>query len=531
MPRLTIDQRDVEVPLGATILDAAQALGIEIPTLCHLKGRAALTSCLVCMVKLRNPDRLVPSCGTQAVDGMVVESDTAEVHQVRKTALELLLSDHVGDCLAPCYFTCPAHMDIPTMLRQIGREDFRGAIATVKAAIAMPAVLGRICPKPCEKGCRRNAAGDAVAVCQLKRFVADADLASPSPFTPDCKSETGRRVAIVGAGPTGLSAAYYLRRAGHAVTLFDDRPEPGGRLLKETSPDELPREVLAAEIASILAIGPELRSGVRVGESPNPSLDDLVAQYDAVLIACGHTAKEWAARWTLNATPHGIQVDRHAYKTNRDGVFAAGNAIRAHGMVVRSVADGREAAAAIDRCLRHDATDKSSETEFSVRIGKIQPRETALLVAQAGSEPRRDAVAGFTPEQAKEQAARCLHCDCRALATCALRRYAASYGADPARYHAARKELQIIAQRSQVIYEPGKCIRCGLCIEIATANKEPLGLSFVGRGFDVRVGVPFQRPLEEALGKVAAECVAACPTAALSFKDEAAENSLPILRS
>jgi NADH dehydrogenase/NADH:ubiquinone oxidoreductase subunit G len=150
-------------------------------------------------------------------------------------------------------------------------------------------------------------------------------------------------------------------------------------------------------------------------------------------------------------------------------------------------------------------------------------------VAAAGSAPRRESAGDFLPDEAVEQAARCLHCDCRGLSACKLRRYAAQYGADPHRYHGPRRLFRQIAQQSAVIYEPGKCIDCGLCIQIAQRAGEPLGLSFVGRGFDVRVGVPFNRSLEEALGKVAAQCVAACPTAALAFKADQAASELPIL--
>lgn len=183
MTRLTIDNREVEVPPGATILDAAERLGIEIPTLCHLPGCLPSTSCLVCMVKvsghpLAGRGRMVPSCGTPAVDGMVVESEIDEVRAMRRTSLELLLGDHLGDCVAPCSFGCPAHMNIPQMLRQIAAGDWAGAIATIKEDIAMPAVLGRICPAPCEKVCRRTALEGAVRICDLKRIAADADLDS-----------------------------------------------------------------------------------------------------------------------------------------------------------------------------------------------------------------------------------------------------------------------------------------------------------------------------------------------------------------
>ena len=528
MPRLRIDHRDVDVPPGATILEAARQLGIDVPTLCFLEGYKPSTSCLVCMVKIRGQNKLVPACGTAAADGMEVDSQSDEVRQVRRTALELLLSDHLGDCLAPCHFTCPAHMDIPLMLRQIAQEKVGEAIVTVKDTIALPAILGRVCPKPCEKGCRRSAADGAVAVCQLKRFVADADLASPEPYLPERRPASGKRVAVVGAGPTGLSAAYYLLRLGHAVTLLDDQPQPGGRLWRETTPEDLPRDVLEAETRLILRLGADYRPNTKVGQ--NPSLDDLRREFDAVLLAFGSTGREKAQQLGLKAAAHGLAVDKETFRTELSGVFAAGNAIRAKGLVVRSVGDGHEVAWSIHQHLS-GLPVTGVHKSFSTRIGRLDEDEVQQLVAIAGQAPRRDPDQGegFSSAEATQQAARCLHCDCRALHTCKLRRYAALYGADPSRYKGGRKVLRLHTQHSQVLYEPGKCIDCGLCIEIAAAAGEPLGLSFVGRGFDVRIGVPFNRPLEEALGKVAAECIAACPTAALTFKEQPRGSELPLL--
>lgn len=517
MPSLTIDGQSVEVPPGTSVLSAARRLGIDIPTLCFLEGYEPSTSCQLCMVKLRNPDRLVPACGTVAIEGMVVESQTEELFHIRRTALELLLSDHVGDCLAPCQFACPAHMDIPLMLREITEQKLREAIVTVKETIALPAVLGRVCPKPCEKGCHRADANGAVAVCGLKRFVADVDLASGQPYLPACDPPSGKRVAIVGAGPTGLSAAYYLRRHGHAVTIFDDQPQPGGRLRYETTPQELPRDVLDAEIATILALGIEVRSNTQVGR--DNTVEDLRAQYDAVLLACGTSGKKAAAAWGLSAGPHGITTDRDTYATSLPGVFAAGNAIRHKGLVVRSVGDGHEAALAIDRFLR-TGSPATHGKPFSVRIGRLQEEEIEELAGPSRSTPRQEIPEPAGADLAAQQAARCLHCDCRSVTTCKLRRYAAQYGADPGRFRGERKRAERL-DHGQVIYEPAKCIQCGLCIQIAQRAGEPLGLTFVGRGFDVRVGVPFDHTLDEALTKVARQCVAACPTAALSMKDEA----------
>jgi len=529
MPRITIDGRTVEVPPGATILDAARKLGIDVPALCFLEGYRPSTSCLVCTVKILGENRLVPSCGTEAVDGMEIESETPEVHQVRRTALELLLSDHVGDCLAPCDFACPAHMDIPLMLRQIAEERLREAIATVKRDIALPAVLGRICPKPCEAGCRRRAADAPVAICLLKRYVADVDLASDDPYLPECEPPTGKGVAIIGGGPTGLAAAYYLMLKGHAATIFDDQPALGGRLRHETSEDELPRDVVDREIALITGLGAEVRLSTPVGEKP--SLEDLTARFDAVLVACGASEKERFQRWGLKAAARGVQVNKETFETSLEGVFAAGNAIRTKGLVVRSVADGKEAAVAIDQYLAGRPV-RGPGKRFSSRMGRLADDEVSEFLAGASRAPRRDPPPhdGFTRSEAVEQAGRCLHCDCRALETCKLKRYAEMYGADPNRYRVERAAFRQYTQHSLVIYEPGKCIDCGLCIEIAARAGEPLGLTFIGRGFDVRVGVPFNRPLEEALSKVAAECVAACPTAALALKEEGRQSEPPIPR-
>ncbi len=517
MPRLRIDQREVEVPPGATILQAAQKLGIEVPTLCFLERYRPSTSCLVCMVKVCNPDRLVPSCGTLAVEGMEIESETEEVHQVRRSALELLLSDHLGDCLAPCYFTCPAQMDIPQMLRRIASAELGDAIATVKHDIALPAVLGRICPAPCEKACRRRPADGAVAICRLKRYVADADLAAGEPYLPPCEPATGKRVAIVGAGPTGLSAAYYLLQRGHACTLFDENEKPGGRLHRETTEDELPRDVLDAEIRPIVQLGAELRMSTRLGgEEP---LDDLRREFDAVLVACGAASIDRAESWGLQTARRGIRVDKGTYATNLEGVFAAGNAIRTKGLVVRSVADGKKVAVSIDQQLSGRPVT-GPRKPFSTRIGPLETDELAQYLVGAANAPRRDPATGagdgFAPDEAAEQAARCMHCDCRRLQTCQLRTCAERYGANPHRYKAPRRPFRQDRQHAEVIFEPGKCIRCGLCIEIASAAGEPLGLTFVGRGFDVRVDVPLNRSLDEALRRVAAECVDACPTAALA---------------
>jgi ferredoxin len=522
MPKLTIDHREVEVPEGATVLDAARKLGIDIPALCFREGCSPSTSCLACLVRIGDGERLVPSCATRVAEGMRVESETAAVHQARRTSLELLLSDHLGDCLAPCHLGCPAQMDIPTMLRQIAAGHFPEAIATVKRDIALPAVLGRICPAPCENVCHRGDLDDAVSICLLKRLVADVDLATSTPYSPPCRAATGKRVAIVGAGPTGLSAAYYLVQCGHACDVYDENQRPGGRLLRETTDAKLPREVIAAEVAAIQRLGVVLNADTHIAAAA--ALAGLRTRFDAVLLACGIAANDQPSGWGLPVSQRGIQVTARTFETGTPGVFAAGGAVRGRTMVVRSVADGKEAALAIDQFLG-GAKPTGQPAPFNVKIGRMHSEEMQQFAGMATSFPRRPPAFGLTDgfscAEGVEQASRCLHCDCRGVNTCKLRKYAAQYGADTRRFKAARRPFQQDARHAEVIYEPGKCIDCGLCIQIAAAAGEPLGLTFVGRGFDVRVAVPLDRSLVEALSKAAAECVAACPTAALAWKSAA----------
>jgi len=521
MPKLTIDHREVEIEPGGTILQAARKLGIEIPTLCFNEECQPSTSCMVCVVRVKRTSSvrggIVPSCATVAVEGMEIESETDEIHEARRVALELLLSDHLGDCIAPCHRICPAGMNIPLMLRQIAADKLPEAIVTVKRDIALPAVLGRICPAPCEKGCRRGTYDNPVSICLLKRYVADVDLASESPYLPSCEHGNGKKVAIVGAGPAGLAAAYYLLQEGFECTVFDDHEEPGGMLRYGVTEDRLPREALDAEIGIIEKLGAQFRMKTKIGE--NLSITDLQRDYDAVLIATGAS----------QIVP--LKIDRNTLQADLEGVFAAGNVMgRQSKMAVRSVADGKVAAASIAQYLS-DSPVTGVSKPFSVYIGRLAEGEIQEFMKDVNKAP------GLTPvkpassiqypaSSIQSEALRCLHCDCRKADDCKLRDYSEAHEADPNRYKGERRLFEQHIQHPQegaaaesyVIYEPGKCIKCGLCIQITSKFKEELGLTFIGRGFDVQVKVPFGGSIAEGLQKVAAKCVDVCPTGALALK-------------
>lgn len=180
----------------------------------------------------------------------------------------------------PCQVACPVGIDIPRHLSFISRGQFAEALAVVMEKLPFPLVCGRVCPAPCEAKCRLNELGGPVPIRALKRYVAGKTLPLPG---PQISRATGKRVAIIGSGPAGLTVAYYLRKLGHTVTVFEALEHPGG-MMRFGIPDyRLPKDVLANEIEVIKATGVDIKTSHRVG-----AIDDLRNQgYDAVFVAIG----------------------------------------------------------------------------------------------------------------------------------------------------------------------------------------------------------------------------------------------------
>jgi formate dehydrogenase alpha subunit len=348
-----IDDRDVEVGQGRTILEAARDAGIHIPSLCYYPGLKPLPqvipdeACQLCVVEADG--NVVLSCDTRVSEGMVVRTKTPQVRELQQRKLLAILArqptdicfekkecelqeviDYVGlseipvhvprslpplednpffvrnssfcilchRCLRvcdeircnsvieiafPCHKACPAGIDVPRYIRLIAKGRPSTALAVIREKVPFPGVLGRVCAAPCQEECRRGLDVDeTLRIRILKRFAADNGDDSwkkQGKFLPS----TGKSIAVVGAGPAGLTCAYYLAKLGHKVTIFEALPEPGGMMRVGIPEYRLPRDILRDEIREIEKAGVEIKLNARI-----ESLDSLLRQgYQAIFLAIG----------------------------------------------------------------------------------------------------------------------------------------------------------------------------------------------------------------------------------------------------
>jgi formate dehydrogenase major subunit len=284
---ITINDKPLKVEAGTTILNAATAAGFEIPAFCHSWNLKPFTSCFICAVKVE-PGRgnMVPACATRVAEGQNITVSGPEVDASRRMCLNLLVSDHCGDCLPPCQTACPSSIDIKGFLAIVREGKEWEAARLIREKAPFPGTLGRICPRPCETECRRNRVEGPVAICNMKRYIADAELAAHGkPELPVPAAPAGKKVAIIGAGPAGMTAAYFLRLQGHAVTVFEKHKASGGMLRYGIPYFRLPDETLSTEFGAVENLGVEVKYGVEIGRDiPAKKLE---ADYDALIVAIG----------------------------------------------------------------------------------------------------------------------------------------------------------------------------------------------------------------------------------------------------
>lgn len=286
--QVTVNGRKIEVYDDLTILQALLQEDIHIPHLCYdIRLERSNGNCGLCVVELGegSDQRDVKSCHTPIKEGMIICTNSPKLENYRKIRLEQILSDHNADCVAPCVMTCPANIDIQAYLRHAGNGNFETAMSVIKEKNPFPIVCGRVCPHPCEAQCRRNLIDSPVAINNVKRFIADWDMANDQPWTPQKKSNTGKKIAVVGAGPSGLSAAYYSAINGHDVTVFERQHFAGGMMRYGIPEYRLPNATLDQEINLIKDLGVKIMTKKLLGTHIH--LEDLHKDFDAVYLAIG----------------------------------------------------------------------------------------------------------------------------------------------------------------------------------------------------------------------------------------------------
>ncbi len=283
--RLNIDGQECLGYRDQTVVQVASQYGIHIPTLCHDNRLKPYAACGVCVVEREGFPKLLRACSTLAEEGMVIFTDTERVRETRRVALDLLLSDHEGDCRPPCVLACPAETDCQGYVGLLANGEYEEGLKLVMDAIPLPGSIGRVCPHPCETACRRQYVEAPVHIAALKRFLADVVLETGGYPKPPIAPDSGKRVAVIGGGPGGLTVASFLRQKGHAVDIYDRMPHMGGMLRYGIPEYRLPKAYLQAEIDEIESLGIRFHNNMRIGQ--DLTLQWLRDNHDAVVVAVG----------------------------------------------------------------------------------------------------------------------------------------------------------------------------------------------------------------------------------------------------
>lgn len=673
--KLNINGKEVTGFSGQTILQVAQENDIYIPTLCYDERTEIYGSCGLCMVEVDGIPKLLKACATEISDGMIVRTDTNRVKESRKTNLELLLSQHIGDCRPPCMLACPAGTDCQGYVGLIANGEYEESLELIKNKIPLPGAIGRVCPHPCEDACRRKLVDQPISIAWLKRFASDMDLGTGNPFIPDIKPETGKKVAVIGGGPGGLSAAYYLRMEGHGITIFETMPKMGGMLRYGIPEYRLPKSLLDEEIALIEEMGVEMKNNTKVGR--DIAFDKIRNEYDAVYIALGawksapmgmpgeelegvlggidflekvvtneevklgekvaivgggNTAMDACRtsvrlgakevydvyRRTRDEMPaeeieivegeeegvifkyltnpieiigdengkvskirlqkmqlgepdesgrrrpvpiegeeevldvdnviiaigqavnpegfdglmltkrNGIVGDEKTFMTNMEGVFVGGDCCNDKiSIAIEAIADAKVAVEAINGYLAGETVkfvkpyyverDDLTEDDFEDRERRFRSEMNHLSPEQRNHN-FEEIVKGFTEEQAKEEAMRCLECGCHDYFECKLVDFANQYDVKPERFAGQIDKVEFEDDHPFILRDPNKCILCGLCVRVCDEVMGITALGLVDRGFDTVVKPALEEPLLESGCVSCGQCISVCPTGALGEK-------------
>ncbi|MGC9194217.1 MAG: pyridine nucleotide-disulfide oxidoreductase/dicluster-binding protein [Syntrophobacteraceae bacterium] len=362
---------------------------------------------------------------------------------------------------AACAAACPVHVDVRAMAAAIARGDFASAAKIFRKSVPFPGIISRICDHPCQTVCKRGEVGEAVSVRALEKACLDwAQEVSASGFPPSAKD---KRVAVVGAGLSGLTAAFELAKKGYSAEVFEKESRLGGSIFR-FSREQLPEEVIAADLKALEKVGVTVRLSVEAGR--DILIDDLCSDFEAVYLAPGEQPAgelglglDAAGRWIIDPLTLG---------TTNPKVFAGGAVRRPSGnrSPIESMADGRRAAISIDRFLQKVSLSASRSSEGAF--------ETRLFTNTEGIEPlpataMSDVARGYSPEEAVFEAKRCIQCQC--LECVKVCEYLNSFKGYPKKYiRQIYNNLSIVMGHRHANKLINSCSLCGLCREVCPEN-------------------------------------------------------------
>ncbi len=397
MVKLTIDNKTLKVKEGIPLIDALRDKGINIPSLCYVKGLPHYTSCMVCMVKDKHSGKFIPSCSAMTEDGMDIDATGEEVIKLRRQAVELLLAEHRAECEAPCSRVCPMGLDIPAMNRLVAEGELEAAAKLIYSELILPGVACTICPAYCENACRRKMIDERISIREIIRYTS----------------------SVV------------------KTTKIPDREE----------------------VAALLP-----------GFDPGEAL-------------AGAEAKDKKAI-------------RKMAEAKREGLISAIDGEAGQGKIPRS--------------------------SFNSTLGKISDEEKKEWMKEcAPGGARWNGIVNET--QLAEEAAACMHCDCRAKDDCRLRDLANELNAaNPRQKMLSHPIEKKINSNTRLIFENAKCIKCGICVRMSTDETKNPSLCFTGRGFMTLLSEPLAWEFNDVLRTGLDEIIRHCPTGALAKinKDE-----------
>ncbi len=279
---IKVNDREITADSEKSLLDNLLENGVFVPNLCYDKRLDAFGGCGLCLVSLKGYPKPIRACSAKATPGMEIFTDTPEIIESRKMTLAMIHADHRGDCIAPCRRACPTNQDAQGYIALIADGKYEEAIRLIKADNPFPSSIGRVCPHPCEEACRRKYAEEAISICSLKRFAADIDNGE---YKPIQKAQNGKKIAIVGAGPAGLTTAYYLSIEGYSTDVFESENRSGGMLRYGIPAYRLSDEILDRDISAIENLGVKIHYNKKLGR--DISVKSLKSEYDAVFLAVG----------------------------------------------------------------------------------------------------------------------------------------------------------------------------------------------------------------------------------------------------